>query len=369
MHSHSLLVCGAKDLFPATSMAMALCFPEWSFHAGPPPPSPPASVHNDHNDHDDHHDGNRILSPHPPRLTMPSQSESAIRVQTLPQASSSNPQLQPSLVSVPLPEPASRQDGHFHYHTTVVINTKTSSTGQPAAASGGVVMPVSVTTPLPTQPPRLTSSPKQQRHYQSFAPPQPSHQHNLHHPQVPQTPVHLHPHRSHYAQDDIAIVNDATQDLQSDIDIQTEQVRRERQSKRAKAQAEAEAVAALTRTDTRGTKTTKGDEQDDSKPHVGNVIGEDHVNYVLMYNMLTGIRIGVSRCQAKIKKALTNEDFTAKHKYSFDMYVLPISPVLTSPTNVPLVLGMNSHRLQNMISNSRITHLGFFVLSAKTSFD
>ena len=27
---------------------------------------------------------------------------------------------------------------------------------------------------------------------------------------------------------------------------------------------------------------------------VGNLIGEDHVNYVLMYNMLTGIRIGVS---------------------------------------------------------------------------
>jgi hypothetical protein len=28
---------------------------------------------------------------------------------------------------------------------------------------------------------------------------------------------------------------------------------------------------------------------------VGNLIGEDHVNYVMMYNMLTGIRIGVSQ--------------------------------------------------------------------------
>lgn len=120
-------------------------------------------------------------------------------------------------------------------------------------------------------------------------------------------------------QDDKAILGDAAQDLQSDIDIQTEQVRRERQSKRAKAQAEA--AAALTRTDTRGTKATKGDEQDDSKPLVGNLIGEDHVNYVLMYNMLTGIRIGVSRCQAKIRKTLTTKDFTAKHKYSFDMHV------------------------------------------------
>jgi hypothetical protein len=32
-------------------------------------------------------------------------------------------------------------------------------------------------------------------------------------------------------------------------------------------------------------------------PFVGNLIGEDHVNYVLMYNMLTGIRIGVSSFQ------------------------------------------------------------------------
>lgn len=76
---------------------------------------------------------------------------------------------------------------------------------------------------------------------------------------------------------------------------------------------------------------------------VGNLIGEDHVNYVLMYNMLTGIRIGVSmvipascstqvffclltdcalqvsRCQAKMKRPVTDADYTAKHKYSFDM--------------------------------------------------
>jgi 1-phosphatidylinositol-4-phosphate 5-kinase len=66
---------------------------------------------------------------------------------------------------------------------------------------------------------------------------------------------------------------------------------------------------------------------------VGNLIGEDHVNYVLMYNMLTGIRIGVSyalacgrradlqvsRCQAKIKRPLTDEDYLARHKFSFDM--------------------------------------------------
>jgi 1-phosphatidylinositol-4-phosphate 5-kinase len=31
----------------------------------------------------------------------------------------------------------------------------------------------------------------------------------------------------------------------------------------------------------------------DELPLVGNLIGEDHANYVLMYNMLTGIRIAV----------------------------------------------------------------------------
>jgi 1-phosphatidylinositol-4-phosphate 5-kinase len=117
--------------------------------------------------------------------------------------------------------------------------------------------------------------------------------------------------------EDVTALGDAALALQSDIAAASEQVRRERQSKRAKQQAQAEAEAALTRTDTRGTRGTR--EDDDSKPLVGNLIGEGHVNYVLMYNMLTGIRIGVSRWQAKLKKPLTDDDFTGKHKYSFDM--------------------------------------------------
>lgn len=70
-------------------------------------------------------------------------------------------------------------------------------------------------------------------------------------------------------------------ELESDIQLHAENIRRERLSKRAKAQQEAE--AAMTR-------------EKDTAPDVvlvGNLIGEDHVNYVLMYNMLTGIRIGV----------------------------------------------------------------------------
>ena len=37
---------------------------------------------------------------------------------------------------------------------------------------------------------------------------------------------------------------------------------------------------------------------------VGNFNGEGHVNYVLMYEMLTGIHIAVSRIQAKVNLPL-----------------------------------------------------------------
>ncbi|CAO3598578.1 unnamed protein product [Absidia cylindrospora] len=52
---------------------------------------------------------------------------------------------------------------------------------------------------------------------------------------------------------------------------------------------------------------------------IGTRIGEGHQNYVLMYNMLTGIRIAVGRVSAKIDRSLTIEDFTAAHKLAFDV--------------------------------------------------
>ncbi|KAF8591368.1 SAICAR synthase-like protein [Ramaria rubella] len=106
--------------------------------------------------------------------------------------------------------------------------------------------------------------------------------------------------------------------LDPDILEQADQIRRERLSRRAKAQLEAE--AALTRAQS---KRTPAEEE---KVLVGNLIGEDHVNYVLMYNMLTGIRIGVSRCQAKMNRPLTEDDFTAKHKFSFDIIGNELTP-------------------------------------------
>ncbi|CAE6538325.1 unnamed protein product [Rhizoctonia solani] len=92
----------------------------------------------------------------------------------------------------------------------------------------------------------------------------------------------------------------AGQDLHSDILKEAEQIRKERDSKRAKVDK------------------SKDEAEMGDKVLVGNLIGEGHTNYVLMYNMLNGIRVSVSRCQAKLKRPLTDEDFTAAHKFSFD---------------------------------------------------
>lgn len=78
-----------------------------------------------------------------------------------------------------------------------------------------------------------------------------------------------------------------TGELDSEILKEAEQIRAER---RAKAQQEAE--AAMTATPAKKGKATSVDE---NKPIVGKMIEEGHVNYVLMYNMLTGIRVAVGR--------------------------------------------------------------------------
>jgi 1-phosphatidylinositol-4-phosphate 5-kinase len=82
--------------------------------------------------------------------------------------------------------------------------------------------------------------------------------------------------------------------LDSDILAHSEQIRRERLERRQKKASAAEnpLEAAATAPTAPGKPERKGTE--DPKVLVGNLIGEDHVNYVLMYNMLTGIRIGVS---------------------------------------------------------------------------
>ena len=112
-------------------------------------------------------------------------------------------------------------------------------------------------------------------------------------------------------------------ELDSDILAHTEMIRRERlerrQKKSAPEPAEAPPPAPVPKAEPKPTK-------EETKVLVGNLIGEDHVNYVLMYNMLTGIRIGVSRCQAKMKRPLTDEDYLARHKYSFDIVGNELTP-------------------------------------------
>lgn len=61
-------------------------------------------------------------------------------------------------------------------------------------------------------------------------------------------------------------------------------------------------------------------ENDSPRQHVGmKIVDEDHRNYILMYDMLTGIRISVSRCQAKPSRPLSPQDFQSSHKMAFDL--------------------------------------------------
>ncbi|KAJ3244873.1 Phosphatidylinositol-4-phosphate 5-kinase [Chytriomyces hyalinus] len=52
---------------------------------------------------------------------------------------------------------------------------------------------------------------------------------------------------------------------------------------------------------------------------LGTPIREGHANYLLMYDMLTGIRVAVSRCNAKPNRQLDEADFKAAHKLAFDV--------------------------------------------------
>ncbi len=63
------------------------------------------------------------------------------------------------------------------------------------------------------------------------------------------------------------------------------------------------------------------DDEDDDKVLVGTKVDETHANWETAYNMLTGIRVSVSRTNAKLDRPLTDADFEAKQKSTFDMCV------------------------------------------------
>lgn len=64
---------------------------------------------------------------------------------------------------------------------------------------------------------------------------------------------------------------------------------------------------------------------DDDQVIMGNKISEGHVNFVMAYNMLTGIRVSVSRCAGVMKK-LNDADFKVTKKLTFNMDGSELTP-------------------------------------------
>ena len=71
----------------------------------------------------------------------------------------------------------------------------------------------------------------------------------------------------------------------------------------------------------RASRRKRKEEEEEDRVVVGTKVDMNHVNWVTAYNMLTGIRFTVSRTNAKIDRELTDADFDAKNKFSFDMQV------------------------------------------------
>ncbi|EWC47985.1 hypothetical protein DRE_02867 [Drechslerella stenobrocha 248] len=76
----------------------------------------------------------------------------------------------------------------------------------------------------------------------------------------------------------------------------------------------------------RASKRKKKAEEGEDDVLVGTTVDIHHSNYVTMYNMLTGIRFVVSRCNAKMDRPLTDADFDAAHKFSFDIMGSELTP-------------------------------------------
>lgn len=76
----------------------------------------------------------------------------------------------------------------------------------------------------------------------------------------------------------------------------------------------------------RASRRKRKEEDDDDRVIVGTKVDQGHVNWVTAYNMLTGIRFTVSRTNAKMDRELTDADFDARHKFSFDITGNELTP-------------------------------------------
>ncbi|KAH8880321.1 SAICAR synthase-like protein [Thozetella sp. PMI_491] len=69
----------------------------------------------------------------------------------------------------------------------------------------------------------------------------------------------------------------------------------------------------------RASKRKRREIEDDDRVLVGTKVDETHANWATAYNMLTGIRVSVSRTNAKLDRPLTDADFHTKQKSTFDV--------------------------------------------------
>lgn len=237
---------------------------------GPPPPSPPASEEQDTAD--------TLPLPPPMKYTRsepgpepPQRSPFAIQASSSvagPSTSTSSYHTRTSTDSAPASasglarSSTSRSPpGHHTDHTATATDTDTGvfsiSSSAPSKAS-----PLNTSADGYLQPPSSFTARPSRRHTTDSAP----------------SKIRARAHSTSVDQPDIE------NELADDIKLQAEQIRREKQNRRAQQQREAEEAL------TRAQPTRK---EDDEKVLVGNLIGEGHANYVMMYNMLTGIRIAV----------------------------------------------------------------------------
>lgn len=76
----------------------------------------------------------------------------------------------------------------------------------------------------------------------------------------------------------------------------------------------------------RASRWKRKEEEDDDRVLVGTKVDTTHANWITAYNMLTGIRFTVSRTNAKVDRQLTDQDFDARHKFSFDITGNELTP-------------------------------------------
>lgn len=109
----------------------------------------------------------------------------------------------------------------------------------------------------------------------------------------------------------------------------------------------------------------KKQEEDDDRVLVGTKVDENHANWTTAYNMLTGIRVSVSRTNAKLDRPLTDADFETKQKSTFDMYVSArVKLVFHILTRVVRV--MSWFPRQNTTLSLRIMRPGFSDIFARS---